>query len=275
MYLGDFAGDLGDYLAQSIAFDDYLAVAEATCDYARAQVRSRKTMQLCVDEWNVWYHTRDLEQLQEYLTGADPVHHDTAVIEPWSIAPRLMEEIYTAADAVVVGAMLIVLLRHVRRVRVACISTIVNNVGAIMTTPGGAAWAQTIYYPLMHAAAYGRGTVLDVQVTSDCTATKSFGDAPLVDAVATVAGDDITLFAINRSRTERVALSGELRPFGACTVQQHLVLSHADPHAVNTASQPTTVRPRSDGNAEVLHDGLAATLPPVSWNVIRLRRSTG
>ena len=55
-------------------------------------------MQLSFDEWNVWY-------LTEHQEAAE-------VNDEWSYAPRLLEDVYTVADAVVVGNLLMTLLRH-------------------------------------------------------------------------------------------------------------------------------------------------------------------
>ena len=60
--------------------------------------------------------------------------------------------------------MLISLLRHADRVKIACIAQLVNAIAPIQTVTGGPAWRQTIYYPFLHASRFGRGTVLDLQI---------------------------------------------------------------------------------------------------------------
>jgi len=59
--------------------------------------------------------------------------------------------------------MLITLLRHADRVKIACLAQLVNVIAPIITSDTGA-WRQTIFYPYMHASVYGRGTVLNTQV---------------------------------------------------------------------------------------------------------------
>ncbi|GGE25883.1 hypothetical protein GCM10011391_00320 [Pullulanibacillus camelliae] len=61
-------------------------------------------------------------------------------------------------DALVVGTLLIKLLKHADRVKIACLAQLVNVIAPIMTQKGGEAWKQTIYYPYLHASLYGRGT---------------------------------------------------------------------------------------------------------------------
>ena len=59
---------------------------------------------LSFDEWNIWYHS----------LGSDD---ERIAKEPWGIAPPLLEDIYTMADAAVFGTMLITLLNHADRVK--------------------------------------------------------------------------------------------------------------------------------------------------------------
>jgi alpha-L-arabinofuranosidase len=57
-------------------------------------------------------------------------------------------------------------------------------------------------------------------------------------------------------------------------VIKHLVLEHDDPKAINTLARPREVTPHARGDA-MLRDGiLTARLPKLSWNVIRLGRSS-
>jgi alpha-N-arabinofuranosidase len=56
---------------------------------------------------------------------------------PWQIAPPLGEEAYTLEDALVVGCMLISLLKHADRVKIACMAQLVNVLAPIMTATGG------------------------------------------------------------------------------------------------------------------------------------------
>lgn len=63
-------------------------------------------------------------------------------------------------DALLVGSMLITLLRHCDRVKMACMAQLVNVIAPIMTSDTGA-WRQTIFYPYMHASMFGNGTVLN------------------------------------------------------------------------------------------------------------------
>ena len=260
-YHRNLDGDVGSFLAQSIEMEEFIRTVVATCDYVKAKKRSNKTMMISFDEWNVWYHS----------TGADKVYKRD---HPWEVAPPLLEERYTLLDAVAVGGMLISLMKHADRVKIACIAQLVNAIAPIQTVTGGPAWKQTIYYPFLHAARFGRGRVLDLQISSPGYATARYDEVPLLQAVATIdpAQGDLTIFALNRDQAKPLPLTGDLRALSGYSVVEHLVLEHPDPNAANTADSPNTVTPHCRGDATLVGGTLTATLPPLSWNVIRLTK---
>ena len=255
--------DLGAFLASSLRMDEYIRTVVAVCDFVRAKKRTAKRMMLSFDEWNVWYHANE---------------HDRELLasRPWQVAPPLLEEGYTLEDALLVGCLLITLLKHADRVKIACIAQLVNVIAPIATVTGGAAWRNTIYYPFLHASRFGRGAVLDVQLSSPSYATAEFDAVPLVEAVATVddEAEAMTLFAVNRSQDGSVALGGDLRALPGYRVVEHLVLEHPDRKAANSASSPETVVPHNRGDAVLSAGTLTAELPALSWNVIRLARGS-
>jgi alpha-N-arabinofuranosidase len=123
--------------------DHMIASVVAAADHIRARKRASKRIHVSFDEWNVWYQSRTPAQLP---TGAD-----------WPVAPRLLEDRYSALDAVVVGSLLICLLRNSDRVHAASLAQLVNVIAPIMTEPGGACWRQTSFHPFAQAAAHATG----------------------------------------------------------------------------------------------------------------------
>ncbi len=256
-YYGNEADDLGEYLAQSVAMESFIDSVTATCDFVKAKKRSTKTMMLSFDEWNVWFHSK-----------ADDRH-----AQPWTVGPRLLEEAYTFEDALVVGCLLIALLKHSDRVRIACLAQLVNAIAPIMTERGGPAWRQTTFYPFLHASAHGRGRVLDLRVNSPSYESASLGPVPFLEATAVENEEGIAIFAVNRSPTEAFELELELGGFKGLEAAEHSVLHHDDPKAVNTAADPFRVVPRrlrELPTEEGGHWGLA--LPALSWNLVRFVR---
>src|SRR5919112_161513 len=262
-YARNLDNDLGAFLAQSLVMDEQIRTVIATCDFVKAKKRQTRTMHLSFDEWNVWYHTREADRalLRE---------------QPWQVAPPLCEESYTLEDALVVGCMMITLLKHADRVKIACLAQLVNAIAPISTITGGGAWRQATYFPLLHASQFGRGDVLDLQVSSPCYSSRVFDGVPLLEAVATIDEErgEVTLFAVNRGQDEALLLEGDLQALPGYEVAEHLVLEHDDPKAINTLARPHEVWPHPHGDASLRHGTLTARLPRLSWNVIRLSTSS-
>jgi alpha-N-arabinofuranosidase len=255
-YYGNHDNDTPTFLARSIEMEDFIRSVTATCDYIKAKKRSKKTMMLSFDEWNVWFHT----------------HESDKKIEPWQIAPPQLEDIYTMEDALVVGCMLIAMLKNADRVKMACLAQLVNVIAPIMTENGGQAWAQTIYYPYMHASVYGRGKALVPLIQSPKYDTKEITDIPYLESVAVYNEElnEVTVFAVNRDLVNALPLEVDLRSFGTCKVLEHLVLENGDLKAKNSADQPNRVLPHKNGNALLDGTKVTASLSKASWNVIRL-----
>ena len=138
------------------------------------------------------------------------------MVEPWTVGPPLLEDIYTFEDALVVGCCLITLLRHADRVRIACLAQLVNTIAPIMTENGGPAWRQTIFYPFLHASLFGRGEVLETLVRSPVYENPTHGEVPYLETIATCNRQtgEVTMFAVNRSMTELLGSSGRIAGFG-------------------------------------------------------------
>ncbi|MNW39253.1 Intracellular exo-alpha-(1-_5)-L-arabinofuranosidase [compost metagenome] len=256
-YYGNPDNDVANYLARSLDMDLFIKEIVAVCDYIKAKKRSKKTMHLSFDEWNVWFHSLESDK------------H----LDPWQIAPAQLEDHYTFEDALMVGSMLITLLKHADRVKMACLAQLVNAIAPIMTETGGAAWRQTIFYPYMHASVYGRGTVLQPIVVSPLYDSKDYTDVPMLDSavVYNEEKNELVIFAVNKSVEDALLLECDVRGFQNYQVVQHTVLENDDLKTVNTAKQPNAVMPHDNGDASLRDGWVQATLPKLSWNVIRLQ----
>ena len=259
-YYGNRDGNTPRFLGRSVQMDQFIAKVVRICDDIKARKGGKKDIHLSFDEWNVWYHSNEADRKQE----------------PWQVAPPLLEDIYNFEDALVVGCMLITLLKHADRVKIACLAQLVNVIAPIMTVTGGGAWRQTIYYPFLHASNLGRGTALDLRAQSPVYDDPEIGPIPYLEAVGTLdpAQEALTLFAVNRSPEQDLTLTGDLRGFAGYRVAQHTALRHDDPHATNTLAHPNAVTPSAlpvaPGDGKSLH----ITLPRFSWNVVRLVKSS-
>ena len=254
-YYGDGGKDTETFLANNLDMDRFITDVANICDYVKAKKHSSKTIHLSFDEWNVWYHSHEQDQK----------------LERWVRAPHQLEDVYDFQDALLVGSMLITLLRHADRVKIACLAQLVNVIAPIMTSDTGC-WRQTIYYPYWLTGKYGRGIVLQTQVDSPTYTNKKYGQVPFVDCVTVYNDerDELVVFAVNKSLDADLPLTMDLRQFAGYTVKTHTVLHHADRYAVNTEVEPDNVVPTNSGDATAADGELSATLGHMSWNMIRL-----
>ena len=190
-------------------------------------------------------------------------------------APHQLEDVYNFEDALLVGSMLITLLRHADRVKIACMAQLVNVIAPIMTSDTGA-WRQTIFYPYMLTSVFGRGTVLNTQVLTPVYESRTYGEAPYLDSVCVwdEEKDVLTIFAVNKSLDEDMEVSCDLRQFEGYKIVEHIVLNNDDLQAVNTEAQPENVVPvKAGAECSKLEGGkLEAVFAKHSWNMIRLAK---
>ena len=259
MYFANREKNTLNYLAKAEKLDRYIVTIGGVIDYIKAKKRSKKTIGISFDEWNVWYHSNQQDK-------------DILARDEWPDAPHLLEDVYNFEDVLQVGGILNTFIRRSDRVRIACIAQLVNVIAPIMTEDGGPAWRQTIYYPLYFASKYGRGYALRLVTDGPTYDCEEADDVPYLDvsAVHDVAGNMLTLFAVNRHPDSSLDLDTRLEGFaGARVVEQHEMV-HEDLGATNTASHPNAVVPTSTGDAKVEDGRLRATLKPQSYTVIRL-----
>jgi alpha-N-arabinofuranosidase len=253
-YYEEHDGDLGSFLASAADMDYFIDTVVATADHVGYKKRSSKKINVSFDEWNVWYLTRHQRT---------PQNNDE-----WRYAPRLLEDVYTVADAVVVGNLLMTLLKHSDRVTSASLAQLVNVIAPIMTEPGGPAWRQTTFYPFAITSRLASGEVIRPMIQTSEYDTAKHGRVALVDAVATVDDGKAAVFLVNRDLTETAHVTIDLGSLGSSRITEAVTLSDSDAYAVNTLDDQNRVTP-SPNTSAVLTDGvLCIELPPVSWSAI-------
>ncbi|UOE93565.1 alpha-N-arabinofuranosidase [Alkalihalobacillus sp. LMS39] len=254
-YYGNRDNDTANYLAHSLDMEHFIKTIISTCDYIQAKKRSKKKINLSFDEWNVWYHSNESDQK----------------IEPWSIAPPQLEDVYNFEDALLVGTMLLTFLRHADRVKMACMAQLVNVIAPIMTENNGRAWKQTIFYPYAHVSTYGRGVSLQPVVSSPRYDTKDYTDVPYLDSAVVYNEEvkEVTIFAVNRHLEDGLDLTIDVRSFENYHIVEHIVLEHDNMKAVNTAEREE-IKPQHNGQSSLQDGVITARIRKASWNVIRL-----
>ncbi|MFL6160735.1 MAG: alpha-N-arabinofuranosidase [Jatrophihabitantaceae bacterium] len=248
--------NLADFLATGIDMDGFIEDVIAATDYVRAKLGSRKQLRISFDEWNVWY-----QQAYQQQPRRD-----------WQQAPSLIEDDFTVADAVAVGSYLISLLNHADRVGVACQAQLANIIAPIRTQPGGLAWVQPIFYPFAQMARLARGMALRLPVRSPSVITPRFGEVPAISCAATwdPGHGRAALFLINRDPGNRHTVQADLRALALTGIEEQLSLHDPDIRAINTASEPRRVQPRSQITGRLRDGWLSLDVEPVSWTALSL-----
>ncbi|MFC8342550.1 alpha-N-arabinofuranosidase [Streptomyces sp. NPDC057280] len=255
-YYQEHDGDLGSFLASAIDMDYFIDTVVATADHVGYKKRSSKKINISFDEWNVWY--------QKEHEASDEVNDE------WRHAPRQLEDVYSVADAVVVGNLLMTLLKHSDRVTSASLAQLVNVIAPIMTEPGGPAWRQTIFHPFSITSRLAAGEVIRPVVEAPTYATARHGEASVVDATATVDEDRAAVFLVNRELTETTQVTVDVRGLGSSRILEALTLADKDAYAKNTRTEQNRVTPHPNASATLSDGLLSIELPPVSWTAISL-----
>lgn len=127
----------------------------------------------------------------------------------------------------------------------------------------------------MHASNYGRGIALNPIIQSDKYDSKEFTDVPYLDTAVVLSedGEDLTIFAVNRSVDDSMLMECELRSFPGFVLKEALTLANDDKNAVNDKLNPNRVVPVKFEQIEFKDNKLTAKLPKMSWNVIRLNKN--
>ena len=249
-YYGNHDNDTPKFLGRAVEMDEFIKGTAALCDAVKATKKSKKTINLSFDEWNVWFHSN----------GQDKN------LKKWTIAPPQLEDIYNFEDALLVGCMLMTLQNNCDRVKMACLAQLVNVIAPIMTDNGGKAWAQTIFYPFMYASAYGNGSALRAIVESEKYVSNANREIPYLatSVIHNPEESEVIIYAVNRSLDEDIELNVELEGFEYCRLIEHTELYSDDLKAINESDIervcPNSVKISDDGQI---------TLKKHSWNMLR------
>ncbi|HEX6523579.1 MAG TPA: alpha-L-arabinofuranosidase C-terminal domain-containing protein [Streptosporangiaceae bacterium] len=263
-YYQEFDGDLGSFLASALDMDYFIDTVVATTDHVGYKKRSKKRMQLSFDEWNVWYLKEHLERKEHQEQEAAEINDD------WTYAPRLLEDVYSVADAVVVGNLLMTLLKHSDRVTSASLAQLVNVIAPIMTEPGGPAWRQTTFFPFSITSRLASGEVIRPVIEAPTYDTARHGEASVIDAIATVDDGRAAVFLVNRDLEETAQVTIDVRSLGSTRIMEVLTLADADVYAKNTLAEQDRVTPAANASAALADGVLTIELPPVSWTAAAL-----
>jgi alpha-N-arabinofuranosidase len=214
-----------DFLASFHDMNEFIKAVASTADYVKAYKRSKKTMMLSFDEWNIWYQAK-------------------TQLKHWEVAPHILEDNYSLLDAITFGGLLCTLINNSDRVRIACLAQMVNVIAPIFTKKGGKAIRQATFYPFAIAANNCVGTALHVVGKTPSVESTLYGEVSAIPiaAVWNEEKQEINIICSNISNEEQ-CLELDLRSFGKATLSEHQILS-GDLSATNTLENPDRVTPR-------------------------------
>lgn len=263
-YYAPHDGDMKSFMASGVDMDGFIKDVAAAIDATKARLKSKHDVFISFDEWNVWYQDAEPSKTPKGIGN-------------WPVAPRLLEDIYSAADAVVFGDLMITLLKNADRVHAASLAQLVNVIAPIMTEPGGPAWRQTTFYPFSVTAKLAKGgTVLEPKLASTTYETDRYGEVPTVDSVAVRCADgSVAVFVVNRSLEDEASFEVQL-PAGSVAADATLsavTLHDDDIYAANTLDDQNRVTLHDNATASLgaAAGAVTVTLPPVSWTALHIK----
>ena len=248
----EYEGDINNFLGSFFDLDNFINTVKATADYVKAKNRSKKTMYLSLDEWNVW-NIKDMK------------------LKRWQKTPSIAEDSNTLLDALVVGGMLCTILNNANRIKIACLAQLVNALSPIHTEKGGGVLKHTTFYPFMQVSKYGKGIVIKNLLSCDNFITGKYGEVPTIHSSTTYDAENnkLTFFSLNYDQKNDVELKLCIDAFGPLEIIEHLVMDGNDLFVSNTFKEPNKVIPRLNVIKKSTRREFNIILPKLSWNVIR------
>jgi len=178
---------------------------------------------------------------------------------------------------------LLAFLRHADRVKVGCMT---GGLGAVVASDHDHVWHSASYYPFTQLMEWGKGTSMQVSVDCDTfdipgyvvdsnsTYARREG-LPFIDAAAALSEDEseLNIFVINRGWETSNDLELDVSGFEGWQLTEHLEMFSKDLKAANTFENPDAVKPVPNAATRLEAGRVQATLQPLSWNVIRLKKA--
>ena len=237
-------------------FNAFIKTVCATADYVKASLRSKKTMKLSVDEWNVW-HTRPVYNCKNVYIDNDEGR--------FTVGPPRGENVYDVTDAISLAGQICALINNADRVKMGCLAQLVNVIAPIMTQNGGGVYKQTTYYPFAMAVKHAKGTAIGTVVQSPKRESQ-YGDSEEVYAACTHENGEYALFVINKSET---AKEYALDFAGTAVQMTERTQLTGELHAYNDFAHPNAVVPTACKTAKEKASAFTVVLPAHSFTLFR------
>ena len=263
--LHDYEGsnDYYDLLGTVQRFDERIRAVDAAIeltDPARGkdavlalslpEVRTKKRIEIAVDEWNIWYRKMDIWRRE---------------------IPNPVEEKYNLRDALWVASVLNLFQRLGRTVTMANLAQMVNAIAAIFTSKEGL-FLQTIYFPMKLYCRECGPLYLASRLSSPTFSSKTCKDLPFLDVSATQdeGKKQISLAVVNRHESKPITADIDIRGAKIANAATLFEINGADPLTENSFTQLNNVRIE---NSEFRNAGARFTynFPAHSVTLLKLR----
>lgn len=241
-----------EFLGKSMRMAKFIEKVTAICDYVGAKKRIDKVVNISFDEWNVWDYVKSpLWTKPCFEKGEGRIEQD-----------------YTFEDALLVASMIMTLINHSDRVKISCISELVNSIAPIKTE-GDVAYCQTIFYPFYLMSKFARGTALKSVIECEKYSTKKISDIPYIDSASVIdyKNNKLVIAILNRSLDENIDVKIKMSEFNLGKKAEHILFNHEDLKAINTVNNPENVKFESGENIDIKNDLLEVNLEKHSFNL--------
>lgn len=250
------SGRMEDFMSSHVDLDAFISTSCATADYVKAYKRSKKTLKLSLDEWNIWHRVPARNGL--------PVYNDTKK-DRWTIGPRRVENVYDLADTVAFVGLICTLINHADRVKMGCLAQLINVIAPIMTLPGGGMYRQAIYYPYAMAIRYARGSALRLIIRADKMET-DYGDTEKIFGACAYNEGAYELFVVNKSGEELCDLN-----FSETVRMTRRTVMKGNLHDYNSPEEPNKVVPIGEACEEGEGRKFTVKLPAYSFTLFEFK----
>lgn len=255
-YAGQNRG-VDNFLAQSVHMEEYIKSIIGICDAVGNKKKVNKKINISFDEWGVWeVEGKDIEKEVEN--------------RDWAIAPSFSEQVYNMEDTLLFSSMLMAIIRHSDRVKIACQALLTNISAPIMTEKSGEIWLQPIFYSFSYMSKYGRGTVLQAASNIPLYLDASDYSIPYLDHVEVYnkREGELVLFSVNR-KNEEVQAEYKFQGFTPKKIIECITLS-SNNLLDNNLENHNRIVARETNIAEIESTNLKCIIQAYSWNMVRI-----
>ncbi|MGG1691849.1 alpha-L-arabinofuranosidase C-terminal domain-containing protein [Heyndrickxia ginsengihumi] len=249
-----YENNILDYLYSYIDMNNYIKSIVSTIDFVKAKKRTKKTVHISFDEYNV----------------VNPVINQTIDTHAEWEKPK-GESVAALIDLLALAGMICALMNNSDRVKIACQALLINEGGLINVQEGGSSIKQGTFLLFRELIKHGNGSALYTRIESAKAESNKYGDVPIVygSAIYNQKDKKVTFFLLNYSMDDDVKVDINLQSFGKLLPIEHAILEGNDLFAGNTYDEPekiilkkTSIDFSNDSNFHFI-------LPKLSWNMIQ------